>query len=37
LKAAQQYLQKLVPPGVSLADEIIQEHRGEVKREAMEE
>lgn len=37
LKAAQQYFQKLVPPGVSLADEIIQEHRDEVKREASEE
>ena len=35
LKAAQQYFQKLVPPGVSLADEIIQEHRDEVKRESV--
>jgi AbrB family looped-hinge helix DNA binding protein len=33
LKAIQEYFQKLVPPGVSLADEIIQEHRDEVARE----
>jgi hypothetical protein len=37
LKAAQQFFQKLVPPGISLADEIIQEHRDEVKREASKE
>lgn len=30
LRKAQEYFQKLVPPGVSLADEIIQEHRDEV-------
>jgi AbrB family looped-hinge helix DNA binding protein len=33
LRKAQEYFQKLVPPGVSLADEIIQEHRDEVARE----
>jgi hypothetical protein len=37
LKAAQEYFQNLVPPGVSLADEIIQEHCDEVKRDASEE
>ncbi len=33
LRKAQEYFRKLVPPGVSLADEIIQEHRDEVARE----
>ena len=33
LRAIQDYFQKLVPPGVSLADEIIQEHREEAARE----
>jgi AbrB family looped-hinge helix DNA binding protein len=33
LRKAQEYFQKLVPPGVSLADEIIEEHREEVARE----
>jgi AbrB family looped-hinge helix DNA binding protein len=33
MRQAQEYFQKLVPPGVSLADEIIQEHRDEVARE----
>ena len=33
LRKAQEYFQKLVPPGVSLAEEIIQEHRDEVARE----
>jgi AbrB family looped-hinge helix DNA binding protein len=33
LRKAQEYFQKLVPPGVSLADEIIQENRDEVARE----
>jgi AbrB family looped-hinge helix DNA binding protein len=33
LREAQEYFQKLVPPGVSLADEIIQEHREEAARE----
>lgn len=33
LRKAQEYFQKLVPPGVSLADEIIQEHREEAARE----
>jgi AbrB family looped-hinge helix DNA binding protein len=33
LRAIQQYFQKLVPPGVSLANEIIEEHREEVARE----
>jgi AbrB family looped-hinge helix DNA binding protein len=34
VRKAQKYFQKLVPPGVSLADEIIQEHRDEVARES---
>jgi AbrB family looped-hinge helix DNA binding protein len=33
LRAIQDYFKKLVPPGVSLADEIIQEHREEAARE----
>jgi AbrB family looped-hinge helix DNA binding protein len=33
LRAIQEYFKKLVPSGVSLADEIIQEHREEVARE----
>jgi AbrB family looped-hinge helix DNA binding protein len=33
MRNAQGYFQKLVPAGVSLADEIIQEHRDEVARE----
>jgi AbrB family looped-hinge helix DNA binding protein len=33
LRAIQEYFQKLVPPGVSLADELIQEHREEAARE----
>jgi AbrB family looped-hinge helix DNA binding protein len=33
LRKAQEYFQKLVPAGVSLADEIIQEHREEAARE----
>ena len=33
LRKAQEYFQKLVPPGVSLTEEIIQEHRDEVARE----
>ncbi len=33
LRAIQDYFMKLVPPGVSLADEIIQEHREEAARE----
>jgi AbrB family looped-hinge helix DNA binding protein len=33
MRQAQEYFQKLVPPGVSLADEIIEEHRDEVARE----
>jgi AbrB family looped-hinge helix DNA binding protein len=33
LRAIQEYFQKLVPPGVSLADEIIEEHREEAARE----
>jgi AbrB family looped-hinge helix DNA binding protein len=33
MRKAQEYFQKLVPPGVSLADEIIQEHREEAVRE----
>lgn len=33
LRAIQDYFRKLVPPGVSLADEVIQEHRDEVARE----
>jgi AbrB family looped-hinge helix DNA binding protein len=33
LRKAQEYFQKLAPPGVSLADEIIREHRDEVARE----
>jgi AbrB family looped-hinge helix DNA binding protein len=33
LRKAQEYFQRLVPPGVSLAEEIIQEHRDEVARE----
>jgi AbrB family looped-hinge helix DNA binding protein len=33
LRQAQEYFQNLVPPGVSLADEIIQEHREEAARE----
>jgi hypothetical protein len=37
LKAAQQYFQKLVPPGVSLADQIVQEHRHKLKRDASED
>jgi hypothetical protein len=37
LKAAQQYFQKLVPPDVSLADQIVQEHRHKLKRDASED
>jgi AbrB family looped-hinge helix DNA binding protein len=33
LRAIREYFRKLVPPGVSLADEIIQEHREEAARE----
>jgi AbrB family looped-hinge helix DNA binding protein len=33
LRAIQEYFKKLVPPGVSLADEIIQEHRDEAAHE----
>jgi len=33
LEAIQDYFMKLVPAGVSLADEIIQEHREEAARE----
>jgi len=33
LRKAQEYFQKLVPANVSLADEIIQEHREEAARE----
>ena len=33
LHQAQEYFMKLVPAGVSLADDIIQEHREEVARE----
>ena len=33
MRKAQAYFQKLVPPGVSLADELIQEHREEAARE----
>jgi AbrB family looped-hinge helix DNA binding protein len=33
LRKAQEYFQKLVPAGVSLADEVIQEHREEAARE----
>jgi len=36
-KAAQRYFQKLVPPGVSLADQIVQEHRHKLKRDASED
>jgi AbrB family looped-hinge helix DNA binding protein len=33
MRKAQEYFQKLVPAGLSLADEIIQEHREEAARE----
>ncbi|QDU45202.1 SpoVT / AbrB like domain protein [Symmachiella dynata] len=33
LRAIQAYFQNLVPPEVSLADEVIQEHRDEAARE----
>jgi bifunctional DNA-binding transcriptional regulator/antitoxin component of YhaV-PrlF toxin-antitoxin module len=33
LKAIQEYFRKLVPQGISLADEIIQEHRDEAAHE----
>src|SRR4051812_22283097 len=37
VQAAQEYFGKLAPPGVSLADELIQERREEAARELAEE
>jgi AbrB family looped-hinge helix DNA binding protein len=33
LRALQEYFMKLAPPGVSMVDELIQEHREEAERE----
>ena len=36
LRRTQEMLRKLIPPGVSLADELIAERREEARREALE-